>query len=37
MLDLNMPKPTLEPKVTENINNIISVIEKIIENKSLYF
>ncbi len=36
MLDLNMLKPTLEPKVTENINNIISVIEKIIENKSAY-
>jgi len=36
MLELNMLKPTHEPKVTDNINNIISTIEKILINKSAY-
>jgi cysteinyl-tRNA synthetase len=36
MLKLNMLKPTHEPKVTDNINNIISTIEKILINKSAY-
>lgn len=36
MLELNMLKPTYEPKVTDNINNIISTIEKILINKSAY-
>ena len=36
MLKLNMLKPTFEPKVTDNINNIISTILKIIKNKSAY-
>ena len=36
MLKLNMIKPTYEPKVTDNINNIISTIEKILINKSAY-
>lgn len=36
MLELNMLKPTHEPKVTDNIDNIISTIEKILINKSAY-
>jgi cysteinyl-tRNA synthetase len=36
MLELNMLKPTHEPKVTDNIENIISTIEKILINKSAY-
>ncbi len=36
MLKLNMLKPTYEPKVTENIDNIINTIEKILNNKSAY-
>ena len=36
MLKLNMLQPTLEPKVTENIDNIISTIQKILENKNAY-
>ena len=36
MLKLNMLKPTHEPKVTENINNIIDTVQKIINNKSAY-
>ena len=36
MLKLNMLKPTHEPKVTENIDNIIDTIQKIINNKSAY-
>ena len=36
MLSLNMLKPTYEPKVTENISNIISVIDKILINKAAY-
>jgi len=36
MSKLNMLTPTFEPKVTDNINNIISTIEKILNNKSAY-
>ena len=36
MLKLNMLKPTHEPKVTENIDNIIDTIQKILNNKSAY-
>ncbi len=36
MLKLNMLPPTYEPKVTDNINNIINTIEKILLNKSAY-
>ena len=36
MIKLNMLVPTFEPKVTDNINNIISTIEKILNNKSAY-
>ena len=36
MSKLNMLEPTYEPKVTDNINNIISTIEKILSNKSAY-
>jgi cysteinyl-tRNA synthetase len=36
MSKLNMLEPTFEPKVTDNINNIISTIEKILNNKSAY-
>ena len=36
MSKLNMLEPTFEPKVTDNINNIISTIEKILSNKSAY-
>jgi cysteinyl-tRNA synthetase len=36
MSKLNMLVPTFEPKVTDNINNIISTIEKILNNKSAY-
>ena len=36
MLELNMLKPTHEPKVTDNIDNIIATIEKILINKSAY-
>ena len=36
MLELNMLKPTHEPKVSDNIDNIISTIEKILINKSAY-
>ena len=36
MTKLNMLVPTFEPKVTDNINNIISTIEKILNNKSAY-
>ena len=36
MSKLNMLKPTFEPKVTDNINNIISTIQKILDNKSAY-
>ncbi len=36
MLKLNMLQPTFEPKVTDNIENIIETIEKIIEKKSAY-
>ena len=36
MSKLNMLEPTFEPKVTDNINNIISTIQKIIDNKSAY-
>ena len=36
MLKLNMLKPTYEPKVTENIDNIIDTIQKILNNKSAY-
>ena len=37
MLSLNMLKPTYEPRVTDNIDNIIETINKIIANKSAYF
>ena len=36
MSKLNMLTPTFEPKVTDNINNIISTIEKILNNNSAY-
>ena len=36
MSKLNMLEPTFEPKVTDNINNIISTIQKILDNKSAY-
>ena len=36
MLKLNMLKPTYEPKVTENIDNIIDTVQKILNNKSAY-
>ena len=36
MSKLNMLTPTFEPKVTDNITNIISTIEKILNNKSAY-
>jgi len=36
MLKLNMLQPTYEPKVTDNIDNIINTIQKIIDNKSAY-
>tara|TARA_B100000035_G_scaffold239192_2_gene207480 strand:+ start:5836 stop:7167 length:1332 start_codon:yes stop_codon:yes gene_type:complete len=36
MLKLNMLKPTYEPKVTDNIKNIINTIQKILDNKSAY-
>ena len=36
MSKLNMLEPTYEPKVTDNINSIISTIEKILSNKSAY-
>tara|TARA_B100000676_G_scaffold262299_1_gene273285 strand:- start:344 stop:1675 length:1332 start_codon:yes stop_codon:yes gene_type:complete len=36
MLKLNMLQPTHEPKVTDNINNIINTIQKILDNKSAY-
>jgi cysteinyl-tRNA synthetase len=36
MSKLNMLVPTFEPKVTDNITNIISTIEKILNNKSAY-
>lgn len=36
MLSLNMLKPTYEPRVTDNIDNIIETINKIIANKSAY-
>ena len=36
MLKLNMLKPTYEPKVSENIDNIIETIDKILLNKSAY-
>ena len=36
MSKLNMLEPTFEPKVTDNINNIIATIEKILNNKSAY-
>ena len=36
MLKLNMLKPTHEPKVTENIENIINTIQKILDNNSAY-
>ena len=36
MLNLNMLKPTHEPRVTDNIDNIIETISKIITNKSAY-
>ena len=36
MLKLNMLKPTHEPKGTENIDNIIDTIQKILDNKSAY-
>ena len=36
MLKLNMLQPTYEPKVTDNIDNIINTIQKILDNKSAY-
>ena len=36
MLSLNMLKPTYEPRVTDNIDNIIRNYQKIITNKSAY-
>ena len=36
MAKLNMLVPTYEPKVTDNVNNIISTINKILKNKSAY-
>ena len=36
MLKLNMLQPTYEPKVTENIDNIINTVQKILKNKSAY-
>ncbi len=36
MAKLNMLQPSYEPKVTENIQNIIKTIQKIIDNKSAY-
>ena len=36
MLSLNMLKPTYEPRVTDNIDNIIETINKIITNGSAY-
>ena len=36
MLKLNMLKPTYEPKVSKNIDNIIETIDKILLNKSAY-
>ncbi len=36
MLNLNMLQPTYEPKVTDNINNIIATINNILENKNAY-
>ena len=36
MTKLNMLQPSYEPKVTENIQNIIKTIQKIIDNKSAY-
>ena len=36
MLKLNMLQPTHEPKVTENIDNIINTVQKILKNKSAY-
>lgn len=36
MLNLNMLKPTYEPKVTDNIQNIIHTIQRILDSKSAY-